>query len=84
VISEFATSIRVYESPFHIEYITNLDLEAQCRSILAKKLFILNEAGKSLRRRTFMSSLNVKLIDNLQILRKYKLSLILITLPEKD
>lgn len=84
VIGEFATNIKVYDPPFHIEYITNLeDLEAWCRSSPNKKLFVLDEAGKSLRRRTPMSALNVRLLDNLQILRKYKLSLILIAPHEK-
>jgi len=84
VISCSATNIKIYESPFSIEHITNLeDLEFWCRNNTGRKLFILDEAGKSLRRRTPMSGLNIKLLDNLQILRKYKLSLIMIAPHEK-
>jgi len=84
ITKAFATNIKIYESSFPIEYITNLeDLEFWCSNTPGKKLFILDEAGKSLRRRTPMSGLNIKLLDQLQILRKYKLSMILIAPHEK-
>ena len=84
LISNFATNINIYESPFDVKYITNLDdLEFWCRNTPGRKLFILDEAGTSLRRRSPMSKLNIKLLDNLQILRKYKLSLFLIAPGEK-
>jgi len=84
VISEVSSNIRIYKSHFPINHITNLDdLKLWCESSRAKKLFILDEAGKSLRRRTPMSKLNIKLLDNLQILRKYKLSLIMIAPHER-
>ena len=84
IIKNFATNVKIYSSPFPVERITNLDdLRFWCENTRGKKLFILDEAGKSLRRRTPMSSLNVKLLDNLQILRKYKLSIIFIAPHEK-
>ena len=80
VIRNIATNIRIYEAPFTIEYITNLmDLEHWCSTLKGKKLYILDEAGKSFRRRTPLSKLNIRLLDKIQILRKYKLSLIFIT-----
>lgn len=84
IIKYFASNTKVHDSPFPIERITNLpDLEDWASSTSGKKLFILDEAGKSLRRRTPMSKLNIELLDNLQILRKYKLSIIMIAPHEK-
>jgi len=84
IIENFATNIKIYKSPFEIKHITNLDdLRLWCRETSGKKLFIFDEFGKAFRRRTPMSSLNVKLIDELQILRKYKLSTIAVTVDEK-
>lgn len=80
----FASNIKVHESPFKIDLITNMfDLEFWAANQPGRKLFILDEAGKSLRRRTPMSGLNIALLDKLQILRKYKLSLIMIAPHEK-
>lgn len=77
VIKLFASNIKIYNSPVHIEPITNLqDLEHWCKNNKGKKLFVFDEMGKSIRRRTPMSALNIQMIDNLQILRKYKLSII--------
>jgi len=84
IMRHFATNIRVYASPFEVIRITNLeDLELWCKNNSGKKLFIFDEAGKSLRRRTPMSRLNIRLLDNLQILRKYKLNIIFIAPHEK-
>lgn len=84
VMSWFGSNIKIYESSFPIEHITNLDdLRSWCENRQGKKLFILDEAGKTLRRRSPMSSLNIALLDQLQILRKYKLSLILIAPNER-
>lgn len=83
-ILNFATNIKIYSSPFPIEYITNLeDLTLWCKNTRGKKLFILDEAGKSIRRRRPMSSINILFLDELQILRKYLLSMILIAPHEK-
>jgi len=84
IMKYFATNIKIYESPFHIEPITNLeDLKFWSANNKGKKLFIFDEYGKAMRRRTPMSRLNIKLIDELQILRKHKLSTIAITVNEK-
>lgn len=84
LIKHFASNIKIYSSPFQIEYITNLDdLISWCKALNGRKLFIFDEVGKSLRRRTPMSKLNIEILDNLQILRKYKLSILFITPAEK-
>ncbi len=80
----YSTNIKIYKSDFLIEHITNLeDLKFWCQENKGKKLFLFDEYGKAMRRRSPMSSLNVKLIDQLQILRKYMLSTIAITVNEK-
>ena len=77
LIKNIATNVRIFDSPFPILRITNLqDLRYWCRKTRGRKLYIFDEMGKSLRRRTPMASLNIKILDDIQILRKYKLSLI--------
>lgn len=84
LVKDFATNIKIYKAPYEIDYITNLDdLTDWCNVGTRRKLFILDEAGKSLRRRTPMSKLNIELLDKLQILRKFKLSIIMIAPDEK-
>jgi len=84
IIKNFATNIKIYSSPFEIQHITNLyDLEQWCIQTRGKKLFIFDEFGKAMRRRTPMASLNLKLIDKFQVLRKYKLSIIACTTDPK-
>ena len=84
LFKHFATNIKIYSSPFPIKHITNLeDLNRWATDTLGKKLFIFDEYGKAMRRRSPMASLNLKLIDQLQILRKYKLSTLAITVNEK-
>ena len=83
-IKNIATNIRIYESPFPIEYIDNLeDLEHWATTVRGRKLFIFDEAGKTFRRRTPLSSVNIEILDKIQIMRKYQLSLIFIT-PHED
>lgn len=83
-VEHFATNIKIYNSPFIIQHIDNLeDLEEWASSLQGRKLFLLDEAGKTLRRRTPMSRLNVEWLDNLQILRKYKLSIIMVVPAER-
>jgi len=83
-IKNIATNIKIYESTFSIEYIDNLeDLEHWASTVRGKKLFIFDEAGKTFRRRTPLSSVNVQILDTIQIMRKYRLSLIFIT-PHQD
>jgi len=84
IMKFFGSNIKIYESSFPIEHITSLEnLKHWCRENKGRKLFIFDEFGKAMRRRTPMATLNVKLIDELQILRKYKLSSIAITVNEK-
>jgi len=83
-MKNFATNIKVYKAPFPIQHITNLQhLEFWCRNVRGRKLFILDEAGKTLRRRRAMSVINIKVLDQLQILRKFMLSLIIVCPHEK-
>ena len=84
IIKHVATNIKIYDSPFPIEHITSLDdLKSWVKNTSGRKLFIFDEFGKAMRRRMPMSSLNIHLIDQFQILRKYKLSTIAITVNEK-
>ena len=84
LIKHIATNIKTSSDIVPIEHIISLDiLKAWCKEKRGRKLFIFDEVGKALRRRTPMSSLNVKLIDELQILRKYKLSILALTPNEK-
>ena len=84
IIKNFATNIKIYSSPFPITRIDNLDdLRFWAKDTKGKKLFLFDEFGKAMRRRTPMSSLNVKLIDDFQVLRKFKQSTIAITVNEK-
>lgn len=86
VIQHIATNIKIFETPpgMKIEQINDAEtLEYWAKVNAGKKLYILDEAGKALRRRTPMSKLNIELLDKLQTLRKYKLSLIMIVPAEK-
>jgi len=84
IVKAVATNIKIYTSPFHIEPITNLeDLRFWSKNNPGRKLFLFDEYGKAMRRRSPMSSLNVKLIDRLQVLRKFKTSTVAITVNEK-
>lgn len=81
----FATNIDITnDCGIGILHINNLDaLKEWCKSNRGRKLFIFDEIGRTVKRRSPMSSLNVKLISELQILRKYKLSIIACTIDEK-
>lgn len=84
LVQHFATNIKIYNSPFHIERIDNMeDLKLWAETSSGRKLFILDEAGRSMARRTPMSRMNVQIIKELQIIRKYKLSFLFVTPNEK-
>ena len=85
LIKHVATNIKINESPdFPITPITNLwDLKKWCKETPGPKLMALDEIGRTVSRRTPMARLNVKIINELQILRKYKLSLEVITVDQK-
>ena len=76
----FATNVAVYpSSTIKPAYINALDdLEYWAANVQGKKIYVFDEFGKIMRRHSPMSSINLALMDQLQVLRKYKLSLILI------
>jgi len=81
----FATNTEIINSPFTIEHIDNLeDLIFWASETKDRKLFIYDEVGKTVKRRSPMSSLNVKMIDELQTIRKHKLSLLATTIDESN
>lgn len=85
LVGPVATNIKIYDSPFFdIDFIDNLDdLTAWARGSAQKKLYIFDEAGQSLPRRSPMSKIVVEWIKKLQIVRKYKLCLLFVTPDEK-
>lgn len=86
LIRNFASNIKIYKTPpgLQIDYIYDLQTLDRWASISSgRKLYILDEAGKAFRRRSPMAKLNIELLDKLQTLRKYKLSLIMVTPAQK-
>lgn len=84
IIQHFATNVKIYDSHFKFERINNLeDLTLWSETLSGRKMFILDEAGKSMPRRSPMSKMNVEMIKKLQIIRKDKLSLQFVTPDEK-
>ena len=83
VFKAVATNVKIYKTPFEIERITNLDdLKAWSRRFPGRKLYLLDEIGKSISRRRPMSKINIDMINELQVIRKHKLSLIATTIDE--
>ena len=75
-----ATNIKVLSSPYEFKYITDLQtLTRWCKLNSKRKLFILDEVGKSMSKREWYKKVNIEMINKLQILRKYKLNLIFVT-----
>jgi len=84
ILVDVATNTKIYDSFFPIKKITNLeDLKYWAKNTVGVKLFLFDEIGKSMTRRRPMSSLNVELIHQFNILRKYKLSIVATTINEK-
>jgi len=84
IVKHIATNIKTFDSHIPIDHVISLQhLKSWCIEKKGRKLFVFDEVGKALRRRTPMASLSVKLIDELQILRKHKLSILAITPNEK-
>jgi len=82
-VDHIASNIEIFESPFPILLIDNLDdLKKWAKETGGHKLFLFDEIGKAMTRRRPMSSLNVKLIHEFHILRKYKLSIVATTINE--
>ena len=83
-VDHVATNIKIYEAPFPIKEIDNLDdLKKWAKDTGGHKLFLFDEIGKGMTRRRPMSSLNVSLIHAFHILRKYKLSIVATTINEQ-
>jgi len=83
ILESVATNVKIYDSPFLIKEITNLeDLKYWAKNTAGVKLFLFDEIGKGMTRRRPMASLNVNLIHQFNILRKYKLSIVATTINE--
>jgi len=84
IIDLFANNEQMINPYFPIEHIDNLeDLESWSHNQRGKKLYILDEAGKAMPRRSPMNKLNIQLLQNFQTLRHSDLSLIIICPHEK-
>jgi hypothetical protein len=78
-IPEFASNIKIIDSPFPINRITNMqDLNGWLGATHGRKLYILDEAGKAIRRRTPMDRLNINILDCIQVIRHHSGNLIFI------
>lgn len=84
LIVHFCSNTKVTDTPFPIEFITNMeDLEYWCKTIPGRKVFLFDEMGRSFKKRSPMAKLNLKIIEELQTMRKYKLSIIGIAPSDK-
>lgn len=84
VIEHVSTNTKIYSSPFPIEHITNLeDLRLWCQENQGKKLFLFDEIAKAMPRRRPMATLTVDLLNEFQVLRKFKLSILADTISEE-
>lgn len=64
-------------TPVPFDFITDLEtLKETCEGYNKPYLFLFDEMGKSLPRRQPLVKLNVKFLNHLQVIRKYKLSII--------
>lgn len=81
----FGGNVKINHSYFPIETIHSLDglrlwLKAHKS---AKKSVIIDEAGRAIKKRRFMSGVNVEMLEDLQVMRKYNLDLVYIATSEK-
>lgn len=84
VVDHVASNIKIYDSPFPITEVTSLEgLKKWAKETGGVKLFLFDEIGKGMTRRRPMASLNVNLIHQFNILRKYKLSIVATTINEQ-
>lgn len=82
--SKYATNISIKDRPQNLEFINDYEtLQNWAYADRTRKLYILDEAGRVMQRRRPMSTINVKLLNDLQILRKARLSYIWVT-PSRD
>ena len=67
----------VKNCPFEMDFITDIEtLKDRLQDNEGKYLFLFDEMGKSMGKRRFMAKLNTEFLNQLQVIRKYKLSLI--------
>lgn len=80
----FASNEKMISSYIPIDYIDSLEeVRSWAQHVQGTKLFILDEAGKAMPRRSPMNKLNVQLLQNFQTLRHSDLNLIFICPDEK-
>jgi len=74
----FGSNVQGVKScPFEMDFITDLEtLKDKAKGTNGKYLFLFDEMGKSMGKRRFMAKLNTEFLNQLQVIRKYKLSLI--------
>lgn len=74
----FGSNVKgIRDCPFPSDYVTDMEtLEETIDYVDGKCLFFFDEMGKSLGKRKFMARLNVEFLEKLQVIRKFKLSLI--------
>lgn len=83
IIKHVATNTKVFDSPFPIEHIDNLqDLEYWGKTNTGRKLFVFDEIADAMSRRRPMAALTVELIKKFNKLRKHKLSIASTTISE--
>jgi hypothetical protein len=66
----------VKNCPFEMDFITDLESLKKRVKEVGKYLFLFDEMGMSMGKRRFMAKLNTEFLSQLQVIRKYKLSLI--------
>lgn len=82
-ISSMASNIETYDDP-RFQHITNLpDLEYYLKWNKGRKLYIMDEAGQALPASRWMSSLNVKILGIIQLIRHFHARLIFIAPSKK-
>jgi hypothetical protein len=84
LIQHIATNTKAKSPDIPITQITNLDdLRFWAQDNRGAKLFIWDEIAKSLNRRKPMASLTIKIIEDIQTLRKHKLSIFGTTIDQQ-
>jgi hypothetical protein len=83
-VRRYATNIALNDGPFQVEHINNLeDLTAWAKETRERKIYVLDEVGTAIKKRTPMAGINIGMISNLQVLRHWNLSLVYIAPSEK-
>lgn len=72
----YGSNVHGVKSPFEMDFIQDMETLTEIVGANDKYLFLFDEMGKSLGKRRFMARLNVDFLDKLQVIRKYRLSMI--------